>query len=394
MRLPPLTRRLALAAAVLLAVSLAPPAGADTRADLEAAQAQVAALRDQAEQAAADYQNAYAELSETEDAITAQETELAATEQHLVELEQRAAQRAIEAYMGGSSEDPLGVDADSALDAGRREALLDNVAADDVDLVDSLGAAREDSERLRTQLDALQAQQTDLVAAMTAASDAALAALDEAEQLEADLEEQYAAELEAQRLAELERQRQAELERQRQAEADRAAAAAAARTNTTQGSSSGGGGGGTTATTAAPSSGGGSSGGGGGSIPSGYSCPVPGSSFVDSWGAPRSGGRRHQGVDMMAGYGTPNIAVTGGTVRSASSSLGGISLYLNGDDGNTYYYAHLQAITKTGRVEQGDQIGEGGASGNAAGGSPHTHFEVHLGGGTIVNPTPYVRAWC
>ena len=386
MRLPPLTRRIALAAAALLVVSLAPPAGADTRADLEAAQAQVAALRDQADQAAADYQNAFAELSETQDAITAQQAELAATEQHLAVLEQRAAQRAIEAYMGGSYEDLLGVDADTALDAGRREALLDNVAADDVDLVESLGAAREDSQRLRTQLDALQAQQTDLTAAMSAASDAALASLDQAEQLEHELEVRYAAELEAQRQAELERQRQAAAAEAARQEAARAAAAAT--TPTTRGTSSGGGG--STATTAAPSSGGG----GGGSIPSGYQCPVPGSSFIDSWGYARSGGRHHQGVDMMAGFGTPNYAVIGGTVRATSSALGGTSLYLNGDDGNTYYYAHLQAITKTGRVEQGDQIGETGNSGNASGGAPHTHFEVHLGGSNIVNPYPYAAAWC
>jgi peptidoglycan LD-endopeptidase LytH len=293
-------------------------------------------------------------------------------------LEQRAAQRAIEAYMGGSYEDPLGVDAESALDAGRREALLDDVAADDVDLVDSLGAAREDSQRLRAQLDALQAEQADLAAAMQAASDAALETLEQAQQLEAELEARYQAELAEQRRREEEARRAAEAEAARQRAAEQAAAA-----RTSSGSSGGG-----------TSSGGSSGGGGGGSIPSGYTCPVPGSSFVDSWGAPRSGGRRHQGVDMMAPYGTPNLAVTSGTVQSTSSSLGGISVYLHGDDGNTYYYAHLQAVTTTGRVSQGTQIGEGGASGNASGGSPHTHFEVRPGGGGAVNPTPYVRAWC
>jgi peptidoglycan LD-endopeptidase LytH len=405
MRLPaPTTRRIALAAAVLLVVSLAPPAGADTRAELEAAQAQVAELRSQAEQAAADYQAAFAALSETQDAIAGQEAQLVATEQHLVELQQRAAERAIEAYMGGAYEDPLGVDADTALDAGRREALLDNVAADDVDLVESLETAREDAERLRSQLEDLRAQQDGLAAQMDAASDAALARLDEAQQLEAQLQARYAAELEEQRRREAEERARREAEERARQEAERAAAAAA-RTTTTQGSSSGGGGGGggTTQTTSGSSSGSGSSGsgssgggggGGGGSIPSGYACPVPGSSFVDSWGASRSGGRAHQGVDMMAGFGTPNYAVTSGTVRSSSSSLGGISLYLYGDDGNTYYSAHLQTITTTGAVSQGQQIGETGNTGNASGGSPHTHFEVHPGGGGAVNPTPYVRAWC
>ena len=29
-------------------------------------------------------------------------------------------------------------------------------------------------------------------------------------------------------------------------------------------------------------------------------CPITGSAYGDSWGAPRSGGRRHEGVDMIA----------------------------------------------------------------------------------------------
>ena len=45
-------------------------------------------------------------------------------------------------------------------------------------------------------------------------------------------------------------------------------------------------------------------------------CPVDGGglNFIDSWGFARSGGRRHQGVDMMAAYGTPTVAPVSGQV--------------------------------------------------------------------------------
>ena len=68
----------------------------------------------------------------------------------------------------------------------------------------------------------------------------------------------------------------------------------------------------------------------------GMFCPVGGAtSFVDSWGDPRSGGRAHEGVDMMAAYGTPQVAITSGTITYAGySSLGGNVQYLSGDDGN------------------------------------------------------------
>jgi peptidoglycan LD-endopeptidase LytH len=397
------SRRVALlgGVVVLVAASLTGSAAADTRQDLEAAQAQVAALRARADEASVAYQDAYAQLSETGDAIVEQEAALAATEARLAELQVRATERALTAYMGGSSADPFGVEADSALDAGRREALLNTVAADDVDFVETLDATREDLGRIADQLADLRSDQSGLVAAMEAASQAALADLAEAQELEASLEQQYAAELAEQRRREEEARRQREAEEAARRAAEEAARRAATTTTapvpTTTVTPATDDAGvpiptsappATTAppTTAPPPS--------GGAIPSGYACPVPLSSFSDSWGAARGGGRRHEGVDMMAPFGTPNYAVIGGTVTAASSSLGGISLYLRGDDGNRYYYAHLQAITKTGRVEQGDQIGEGGASGNASSSAPHTHFEVHLGGTNVVNPYPYVRQWC
>ncbi len=123
-------------------------------------------------------------------------------------------------------------------------------------------------------------------------------------------------------------------------------------------------------------------------------CPVAGTvSFVDTWGAARSGGRRHKGVDMMARIGTPIAAPVSGTVTHRSNSVGGRSFHLNGSDGNYYYGTHLSGYEKSGSVQAGDIIGYVGDDGNARG-IPHLHFEVHPGGGGAVNPYPYVAAVC
>ena len=46
--------------------------------------------------------------------------------------------------------------------------------------------------------------------------------------------------------------------------------------------------------------------------------PVPGSKPFDSFGAPRSGGRRHKGIDLMAPEGAPIVAPVAGTVVKRS----------------------------------------------------------------------------
>lgn len=121
--------------------------------------------------------------------------------------------------------------------------------------------------------------------------------------------------------------------------------------------------------------------------------------FRDTWGAPRSGGRSHKGTDVFAPMGQPVYAFTDGVIqRRSSSALGGIGLYLRGDDGNVYYYAHLQGIasgvTAGRRVEAGDHVAYNGATGNASAGAPHVHFELHPGGGAAVNPYAWLAAAC
>ncbi|MGH9246311.1 MAG: murein hydrolase activator EnvC family protein, partial [Acidimicrobiales bacterium] len=138
--------------------------------------------------------------------------------------------------------------------------------------------------------------------------------------------------------------------------------------------------------------GGGGGGGGGTVIPLQY-CPVAGpNTFVDSWGAPRSGGRRHKGVDMMSPHGTPTVAPVGGRVEHRGNAIGGMSYHLYGSDGHYYYGTHLSAYGQGGQVSAGTVIGYVGSTGNAS--SPHLHFEIHPYGGAAINPTPSVAAIC
>ncbi len=122
-------------------------------------------------------------------------------------------------------------------------------------------------------------------------------------------------------------------------------------------------------------------------------CPMPGSAFADTWGAPRSGGRSHQGVDMIAPRGIPIYAVTSGFATFKTNRLGGNAASLLGDNGNRYYYAHLDSYVGESRIVfQGDVIGYNGDTGNAQFSTPHLHFEIRPGSGLPTNPYPTVRA--
>jgi murein DD-endopeptidase MepM/ murein hydrolase activator NlpD len=124
--------------------------------------------------------------------------------------------------------------------------------------------------------------------------------------------------------------------------------------------------------------------------------PAEATNFIDSWGFARSGGRAHQGVDMMASHGTKTVAPVSGRVEHRGTSLGGLSWYVYGDNGNMYYGTHLQGYANqgVGWVEAGTVIGYVGSSGNAAESGPHLHFEIHPGGGSAINPYPLTNAAC
>jgi peptidoglycan LD-endopeptidase LytH len=130
-------------------------------------------------------------------------------------------------------------------------------------------------------------------------------------------------------------------------------------------------------------------------------CPVDGPvAFSDTWGAPRSGGRTHQGVDMMAARGTPIVAIYDGVIHRTNpvdTGLGGITVWLRRANGDLFYYAHLDGLADISpgqTVTQGQLLGWNGSTGNASDLFPHLHFEYHPGGGPAVNPYPLVRSLC
>jgi murein DD-endopeptidase MepM/ murein hydrolase activator NlpD len=77
--------------------------------------------------------------------------------------------------------------------------------------------------------------------------------------------------------------------------------------------------------------------------------------------------------------------------------LGGDAAYVNGNDGNTYYYAHLADYVGGGRsVSAGELIGHVGNTGDASGGPTHLHFEIRPGGpnGHAIDPYATLAAHC
>lgn len=127
-------------------------------------------------------------------------------------------------------------------------------------------------------------------------------------------------------------------------------------------------------------------------------CPVgPVHSLTDTWGAPRSGGRKHQNTDVIAPYGAPAYAVVDGVIDMwCSGGLGGLSVWLRGDDGTRYDDAHNAAdVAPVGtRVRAGPLVPSVGTTGNAATTPPHIHVEAHPGGGGARNPALCLAAIC
>ncbi|MEZ5175223.1 MAG: peptidoglycan DD-metalloendopeptidase family protein [Acidimicrobiia bacterium] len=270
-------------------------------------------------------------------------------------LETRARDLVVDAYTnGGRSVMTTAFTAENIQDLITTQALYDKATTRDLAELDQLGAVRRQMDRLTVELldkqaevEALKAEQQTVVEALAASREKADKAHEEARTKYKSVYAKYKA-----RIA-------------------REAAAAAARRS-------------------GPSAG----------IPGqtkGVVCPVKGSSyFIDSWGYPRSGGRTHKGTDLMAAYGTELVAMTSGSVRLNSHYLGGRQVYLYGDDGVTYYYAHLSqwpsGLNSGERVNKGQTVGFVGDSGNAKG-TPHLHLGM-IAGGIYVNPYPTVRPVC
>lgn len=144
--------------------------------------------------------------------------------------------------------------------------------------------------------------------------------------------------------------------------------------------------------------------------------------WTDTWGAPRSGGRSHIGVDIMGDKMIPLVAVNDAVVTWGEfDNADGNIVRLRDDAGWEYQYIHINndtpgtddgnascrqafaakicdslsgtRIKKGLRFEAGEFIAFLGDSGNAEWTAPHLHFEVYQPDGngvTAVNPTPFV----
>lgn len=129
--------------------------------------------------------------------------------------------------------------------------------------------------------------------------------------------------------------------------------------------------------------------------------------YSDTFGAGRSGGRSHEGQDLMAPKGTVAVAAAAGTVtmvRHSSDGLSGNMLRITDPEGWQYVYIHLNndtpgtddganvfeqafvdGVRQGQQVVPGEPIGYVGDSGNAESTGPHLHFEIRSPDGAAVN---------
>lgn len=381
-------------AALAVVGSTVPAMAAVTDDDIDRARAEVNRIVAESQDLGDAVQAAYARQAELEHEIGSLQASIEFAQIRLTETRARLEEMAVELYMGSTSATSISVlfkTSNDRFEAGLE--YLRKASGVDTDVINQLRVFRRELER-----------QTSRLAEASAEQEMVTGELEEmATRLQADLADAQAVydRLVTQKQREdEERRRREEEERRREAEAAAAATSTTAVTTTTVGATTTTGAGGATTTTTvattttlAPtttsppvSSGGGA-------------CPVAGAvSFSDTWGAPRSGGRTHEGVDMIAARGTPIVAIYSGTIkRISTSTLGGKSLWLRAGNGDEFYYAHLDGygdISVGQSVSEGHVVGYNGSTGNAPDWLPHLHFEFHPGGGGPVNPYPLVKSIC
>ncbi|SPA30916.1 putative metalloendopeptidase, M23 family [Cupriavidus taiwanensis] len=114
----------------------------------------------------------------------------------------------------------------------------------------------------------------------------------------------------------------------------------------------------------------------------------------DTWHGARSGGRKHEGIDIFAPRGREVVSATDGIVtRVGTNQLGGNVVWVMGPGRQMHYYAHLDRYAG---VRAGDIIAAGtvlgyvGTTGNARGTPPHLHYGIYTAGGAI-NPYPLLK---
>lgn len=370
----------AIAALALLATAvLAAPARADvTAAQVEEARQRLREVSAELEGEVALYEAALLEESQLRDRVERVRLDLTAQERELALARIAARARVAELYMAAGSGNSAGFLASGDATGSARLAYLDSVALTDRELVNRLEQARRDFARQQVLLletlgrqEEVSAELEELVGGIYAELEAANA---EYQAVKGEWDRQEA-----------ERIRREEEERQRQLFLSTS-------TTTLPGSSDSPGATAPSPTPTAPAP----------TLPPAppgtMVCPVDGAyTFRDSWGEARPGGRGHTGVDMMSPNGTPLVAIENGVITNPGwHYAGGLGLYVDGDSGDTWYYAHMSAyasgIVAGTRVAAGQLIGYVGETGNAAG--PHLHLAHILSSGQYINPYPVVAGLC
>jgi murein DD-endopeptidase MepM/ murein hydrolase activator NlpD len=119
---------------------------------------------------------------------------------------------------------------------------------------------------------------------------------------------------------------------------------------------------------------------------------------IGLFGAPRNGGRRHGGFDIVAACGTPVVAARSGLVKRRRYDpvlYGNYMIVRGGHERVEYWYAHLRSpgrVREGRHVRTGQRLGDVGATGNARTVGCHLHFEMHGAGGPF-DPLPRLRRW-
>ena len=365
-----------------LLVGLAPAAAqsgsiSDAESRANAAATRVADARVRADDASAAYLAAESQLEIVNEHLDQLAAVVDQKKAELTALKEDLKQFAIYRYTSGGTEDSASMfNSSNVNDAVAKEALATVVGARKVDVIGKVKVAQAEYEQQSAKLAVQQREQQQLTTGLAKKNDlvaselqslqteldglnAIVAGLKEAERVRIR-EAALAKAREAARLAEDARQRKAAEEAAKKKDAP-------------------------PPPTTVP---------GGTTVTGPFVCPVPGASFSDSWMQPRSGGRGHLGVDMIAPIGTPTYAPVAGNMTFGTDGLGGLSWYLYGDDGNFYYGTHLSRFgPHDGRVAAGELNGYVGHSGNAS--INHLHFEIHIGHrGNAVNPYPTVAKYC
>jgi murein DD-endopeptidase MepM/ murein hydrolase activator NlpD len=311
------------------------PAHASTQTELDAAEARLEAARAELQTLTEAWQETEARLARAKDAAAAARSDIGRLESELASIQRSLNVRVVAAYMsGGSFSMGALLTADSFQDATDRLQYTQSVIQGDADLATEVAVTAEELRRQEDRLREAVRRETAALAARDAQRDQLIARIGELNSLVSDL----SADLDAQAEAQL-------------------GLNIVIRSGAIQ------------------------------------TCPVAGNtSFVDSFGWPRPGGRTHQGIDLIAAYGTPVVAVAPGTARTASSVLGGLGVVVNHPNGDWTFYAHLSSYGTLGSVSTGTVIGYVGSTGDTV--VNHLHFEYHPNGGAAVNPYTMLLAVC